>query len=168
MKITTIIALFVVLLAGSAFVGDKDNGCKLQGTWMGETPYPLPGNPDFILRFMATYHGTGDNEGTEVIHYFNLPTNLPTEAKFGDSRGVWAKTGPNTYDYTLVTVVVDDLGNVVGIARNSGTKKLTNCNSMEATSNIQYLDPETMSPIPGMCFPGTATAQRITLHQPCE
>jgi len=60
------------------------NGCKLQGTWIGEVPYPLPDETPmdptddvyYMLKFFAVYHGTGDNEGTEVLEWIN-PVQLP-------------------------------------------------------------------------------------------
>jgi hypothetical protein len=58
-----------------AEAGSAGNGCKLQGTWIGEAPYPLLGGAgDYNLKFFAVYHGTGDNEGTDVTEWINPVT----------------------------------------------------------------------------------------------
>ena len=103
MRIATIISLFAVMLAGTAFAGDNGNGCKLQGTWIGETPYPLPDetpmdptdDASYILTFFAAYHGTGDNEGTEVLEWIN-PVPAPGIG-WSNVGGIWKKVGPNQY-----------------------------------------------------------------------
>jgi len=62
---TVLVCLAVVSLPlwqSDAIAGSSQNGCKLQGTWIAETSYPLPGNPDYKLKFFAVYDGTGDNE----------------------------------------------------------------------------------------------------------
>ncbi len=141
------------------------NGCKLQGTWIGESPYPLPDNPDFKLRFLATYHGEGDNEGTDVAEWANLPTAPGTSVT--SSRGNWEKSGPNTYKYTMMGFLVDSAtGTVLSVSRNSGTKTLVDCNTMVVTCAVEYLDPETMEPL--MCVPSTATLKRILIQEPCQ
>ena len=102
MKIATIIALYVVLLAGTAFAGDNGNGCKLQGTWIGETPYPLPDetpmdptdNEYYMLKMVNVYYGTGDNDGIAVAEWIN-PVPDPGTSWSNSGRGVWEKSGPN-------------------------------------------------------------------------
>ena len=64
MRITTIIALFAVLVVGSAFAGDNGNGCKLQGTWHGVSPG--------VGSFVVQYHGTEDNTGTDDTEWIKI------------------------------------------------------------------------------------------------
>ena len=109
MKVKIIVTLFaVMLLAVSAFAGDNGNGCKLQGTWIGETPYALPDNTPndpsddvyYMLKFFSVFHGTGDNEGTEVTEFINPVPAPGTTWGNGGARGVWEKSGSNQYKYT--------------------------------------------------------------------
>jgi hypothetical protein len=165
MRITIIIALFVVLLAGTAFAGDKGSGCKLQGTWIGETPYYLAGGPGFyMLKFFVTYHGAGDNEGTEVIDWIN-PVPAPGH-EWSNARGVWEKIGPNKYRYTAYTYGYDEAtGDLVEIFRHGGIKHLTDCNTLEATATYEILAPD-MTPI--MCIEASYTLHRMLQQEPCE
>jgi hypothetical protein len=165
MRITTIIVLFGVLLAGTAFAGDNGNGCKLQGTWLWEMSYPLPGFPDFMLKFWATYIGTGDNEGAEIVEWINLPGS--PDISYSTARGVWKKSGPNEYDYTMIGFGTDvETGTVFLVQRSSGKKTLTGCNKMEATSVFEFLDPDTMEPMGPPVDGGSATATRVLLQKP--
>jgi hypothetical protein len=161
MRIITVVALFAVMLAGTAFAGDNGNGCKLIGTWIGETPYPLLDNPDFVLKFWLTYIGTGDNEGTEIVEWINFP-HAPEVVYIGP-RGVWQKSGPNKYDYTMLSFSSDlTTGQILfPVQRTSGTKTLTGCNTMEATLVYEFLDPVTMEPIGPPIAAGMATATRV-------
>jgi hypothetical protein len=158
-------ALFILpLWQDDAMAQNSGNGCKLQGTWIGETPYPLPGNPDFVLKFFSTYQGTGDTEGTDVLEWINpLPDPGTTWA---NPHGVWTKSGPNRYKYTLLGFITDAAtGNVLVIARHVGTKTLTDCNTMEVTSTVEYLAPDGT---PLMCAPTNATLHRVVQQKGCQ
>jgi hypothetical protein len=169
MKVKIIVTLFAVMvLAVSAFAGDSGNGCKLQGTWLWATPYPVPGNPDFILKFWATYIGTGDNEGTELVEWINYPA--PLASSLIGPRGVWAKAGPNKYDYTMIGFVSQkETGTIEQLVVHKGTKTLTGCNTMTATDVIQYFNPDTMEPItPPIDLGSAGIASRVLLQKPSE
>jgi len=158
MRIAAFFALVAVMLAGTAFAGDSGNGCKLQGTWYGDAP-------DFS-RWIANYHGAGANEGTSDLEFIN-PI-LPPGTSLSSARGVWAKSGPSTFDYTLIYFLSDAGGNIILAIRDSGVKTLTDCNTMEITNCTNYVDPETLEPYPGPCVPSTATARRVLLQEPSE
>jgi hypothetical protein len=173
MRITTIIALFVILLAGTAFAGDNGNGCKLQGTWIGEIPYLLPDDTPldptddvyYMLKLFVTYNGTGDNEGTEFMDWINpVP---PPGHSWSNARGIWKKVGPNMYSWTAYGYEFDDAtGDIVYILRHGGIKHLMDCNTIEATDKVEYLDSD-MNPL--MCIDGgTVTVHRILMQEPCE
>ena len=172
MRTKIMIVLFAVLLAGTAFAGDNGNGCKLQGTWIGEVPYPLPDETPmdptddvyYMLKFFAAYHGTGDNEGTEVLEWIN-PVPAPGIG-WSNIRGIWKKVGPNQYSYTAKGFFFNKAtGAIVMVVRWGGTKHLTDCNTMEATSIIEYLTPD-MTPL--QCISGTGILQRMIPQEPCE
>jgi len=142
------------------------NGCKLQGTWIGELPYPLPGGSGFYsLKFFATFNGTGDTDGTEVTEWVNPVPDPGTS--WSNTRGVWVKSGPNTYQTSKVgfLYLVGD-GTVLTIIRHASTGALKDCNTMEVTGTAEYLDAGTMQP--QMCVPYTATLKRVLMHTPCQ
>jgi len=149
-----------------AEAGISGNGCKAQGVWIGETPYPLPGNPGFKLELMVTHNGTGDNDGTAVMEFINLPA-PPGILWSNIARGVWAKSGPNTYKYTYLAFSVDAATyNILGAIRHAGTATLTDCNSFVVAGTMEDLDPETMQP--RSCVPESATFKRLLLQEPCQ
>jgi len=148
-----------------ATAGNSGNGCKLQGAWMGETSYPLPGNPGFMLKFFVTYHGTGDNDGTATLEWINPRPDPGTS--WSNARGVWTKSGPNMYEYNYFVFSVDDAtGTILSVSRHAGTKTLTDCNTMAVTGSYEFLDPVTMQPL--FCLPYTASLRRILMQGPCE
>jgi hypothetical protein len=162
MKAKILVVLFAVMLAGTAFAGDSGNGCKLQGTWLWNMPTPISDN----LRFWATYNGTGDNDGTEIVEYINYSQNI---ASYSTARGVWKKSGPNKYDYTMIDFLfLRDTGDILAVTRYTGTKTMIDCNTIEATAWTEVLDPETMEPITPPTGGGIATGHRILLQKPPE
>lgn len=172
MKIATIIALFAVVFTGSAFAAGNGNGCKLQGTWVGETPYPLPDDTPldssddtyYMLRFFSTFHGIGDNEGTEVAEWANAVPDPGTS--WSNARGVWKKSGPNQYTYTKIGYIYDTVnGDILFAVRHAGTLTLTDCNTITVNSTVEYL---LAGSTPIMCVPLATTLHRVTIQQPCE
>jgi hypothetical protein len=168
MRTKTVVLVFAVLLVATVFAGDNDkgHGCKLQGTWSGEFLYPLAGGPDYYwFKYFVTYHGTGDNEGTEVMDWIN-PVPAPGH-KWSNGRGVWKKIGPNKYSWTAYVYEFDEqTGDIIYILRHGGIKHLTDCNTMEATDIIEYLAPDGT---PLMCVDGgIATVHRMLVQEPCE
>ena len=155
MRITTIIALFAVMLAGMAFAGDSGNGCKLQGVW-------TVGVADEWILSTFTFHGTGDNEGTfvqEVINdlggFLGLPPGwgnplgvVIPNARYTVHPGIWAKTGPNTYKaksqgYVVQRTEVLDtyFDNVALVFLDNFSITLTDCNTAEVDVEIPYFFP---------------------------
>ncbi len=159
--------LFMLVFAAGMpilFAGDSGNGCKLQGSWLGEVTLL---NSDVTVKFVSTYFGTGDNNGTEEVAFINMPPVFPGTSYRGD-HGVWTKSGPNRYDFTELAFIVNDATNaVILVQRASGTKILTDCDTLTADATLEYLDPATMEPIPGWTMPApAATAKRMHVQQP--
>jgi hypothetical protein len=166
MKIITVVALFAVLLAGTAFAGDNGNGCKLQGTWTAEVQYPHPTNESgwYWLKFFATYHGTGDNEGTWAVDWIN-PVPFPGQA-WSNGRGIWKKVGPNKYSYTALVHGFDTTtGDTRGGMRWAGIMELTACNTINVTGSWQGFDPDMIPETP--CYPAIFTLHRMLPEEPC-
>jgi hypothetical protein len=148
-----------------AAAGNSGNGCKLQGAWIGEALYPLPGNPGFMLKFFMTYHGTGDNDGTATLEWINPRPDPGTS--WSNARGVWAKSGPNTYQYNFFAFSVDDgTGTILGVSRHAGTATLTDCNTIAVTGSYELLDPVTMHQL--LCIPEAPIIRRILMQGPCN
>jgi hypothetical protein len=165
MRIITVVALFAVMLAGTAFAGDSGNGCKLQGTWTAEVPYPHPTNESgwYWLKFYETFHGTGDNEGTVVLDFINPVPG--TGYGWSPGRGNYEKVGPNKYSYTMDVYVYDTTtGDIVGIGRHVAMATLKDCNTIEVNTAFETG--------PGMtdlyCLgKQTWTLHRILPREPC-
>jgi hypothetical protein len=164
MRMTIVIALFAFVLAGTAFAGDSNNGCKVQGTWIGETPYPLPSSGYYMLKFVITYQGTGDTEGTVRMEFAN-PIPMPGTLWSSAAHGVWAKTGPNTYKYTELGFIYDAMtGEILTIVRHIGRATIKTCNEAEFTGTTEYLNPDYTPQYPG-CIPITGLVHRVLLQE---
>ena len=165
MKAKIFVMLFAVMLVGTAFAGDSGKGCKLQGTWVGELPYPLAGGSSYyMLKMFIVYTGTGDTEGTEVTEWIN-PVPAPGTA-WSNGRGVWAKSGPHRYNYTkMVYAFNTENGDILPSIRHTGTITLTDCNTALIESVGEYLNPD-MTPF--MCVPYTITIHRMLPAEPCQ
>jgi hypothetical protein len=153
-------ALLALPLWQKAEAGDSGNGCKLQGSWLGR----LPTGETYIV----TYHGTGANEGTDDLEWITgSPTffgMFPNATSASANRGVWAKTGPNKFDFTLLQVGLNANQQVEYIAQYSGTKILTDCNTMEVrTTAIEILSPADLQPL--VCIPMDPSAPPTIAHR---
>ena len=137
MRIATTIALFGLMLLGTAFAGDDGNGCKLQGTW-----YSVATDND-SNSFVVQYYGTGDTEGTDDSEWVKIGNAWKALgiARLSNTRGLWKKTGPNTYSSVLLTFAYNAEGQIIAITRNYGIKKLVDCNTMEYRGTFtEYLN----------------------------
>ena len=77
-------------------------------------------------------------------------------------RGVWTKSGPNKYDYTtLIYRVLDATGEIVLILRASGTKTLTDCDTMSVETTYEFLLPDGT---PVGCSSGTVEGGIHRMH----
>ena len=175
MKVKIMVTLFaVMLLAVSAFAGDSSKVCKLQGTWIGEFPYALPDNTPndpsddvyYMLKFFSVFHGTGDNGGTEVTEFIN-PVPAPGTTWGPSARGVWEKSGPNQYKYTKWGhIYATANGTILMVVKHTGTFALTDCNTLRANTEVEYLSYPDMTSL--MCTAGEVTLKRVVLEDGCQ
>ena len=166
MRTKTIIALFFVMLVGTAFADDNGNGCKPQGTWINDILWPAgDGSGNYTLKLFYTFHdGTGDNDGTIELDYANPWPG--SDLLWTINRGVWKKSGGNTYKFTYYVALADEAGNIYGILRHDGTATLQDCNTMFIVECFVVVDPETLEPL--MDYGGAeGTMQRMTLKGSC-
>ena len=127
------ILLLGLAIPGVTLAGDGGKGCSIQGTWFGVMDPP---NRDMALTgWLLTVAGKSNNEGTNNLEYPNFD---PTLAALGlhktepyslavgitNLRGVWKRTGGNTFDYTFTGFALDEANMPVYIAKVSGHVRL--------------------------------------------
>ena len=154
-------AAAVLALCISTTAAAKE-GCSLVGSWMTmnlDTDYS---------QWMATINGQG-HAGTGEVEVPKWPEALPPGAvAWTTLRGVWQRTGPNTFAFTLIGWLVDASGTPLYVARNSGTEILSeDCTVLTVVSTMEILT-EAMEPIPGVDPVNVPVmiAQRIVVQPP--
>lgn len=134
-----------------------DGACKLQGTWIitldeeGSIPVGI-----------ATYHGQSVSSGTSDVLFPSLGGMLVLPTGYGatDLRGVWERTGGNTFDFTLVGYAFDEAGDFWFPVKNSGSKILyEDCNKMDVVGTLEVGE---------TCTPAVLHATRVVVEPPCE
>jgi len=146
-----VLLTLLMLSTTAAMAEDIGNGCKLQGTWIGE--WDQTG-----LKYFITFIGTGAPEGTINQEWIG-------DAGASNARGVWVKTGPNTFDYS-VTLFFTEGPFITIVGKRNGTITLLDCNTYEWTGVMDVWTPGGTEP--EYSFTGTGSAQRMRLEQPYE
>jgi hypothetical protein len=174
MRTKIFIALCAVLfVAGAVFAGDNGNGCKPNGTWIGELPYPLPDdtpldptdNDYYMLKLFAEHSGAGDNEGSTVTEWINPVTDPGTS--WSNQRGVWKKSGGKKYDFSKIGYIYNNSnGEITAIYRQDGSFILTDCDTMAVSAMVEISTYPDMIPV--MCVPYEVTLKRVLLREPCQ
>jgi len=132
----------VLLMASGVAIAGEGKGCNLQGAWAAIADGSV---------VIATYTGQSNNSGTINEE---IPATDPTfgglfpyVTKSSNLKGMWERTGGNTFVYTQIAVAVDALGNVQYVAKNSGNKTLSNdCNMQTVESSIEFFVPPNINP----------------------
>jgi len=138
---------------------NSGNGCKLQGTWLADWPV-------YGITFFITHHGTGANDGTSDAEWITVTTPAPGISISG-ARGVWAKSGPNTFDLTLRTFfTVGPQGNIAYMGKFIGAITLTDCNTYSWAGITEYWEPGATEPF--MLDPAAGSAQRMVQEEPFQ
>jgi hypothetical protein len=119
----------------------------------------------YVLKMFVTFDGTGDTQGRVVVDYVN-PWPGP-DFLWSTGRGVWAKSGPNTYSYTFYVFGSNTTGVVFGANRHSGTITLTDCNTAEYRGTFHLVNPD-LEPVGGLCSAAQLTFRRILMQEPCQ
>ena len=127
----------VLFLAASTVAEAGQNGCTIQGSWMG-----IQGSV-----MLANYDGQSVFSGTANVELPKFDPTLggafPTAVKNTSARGMWERTGGNTFAFTEIGYGLDATGNVLWIAKNSGLKTLTeDCNLMTVEGTFAVFSPE--------------------------
>jgi hypothetical protein len=129
--LAVVIALSTALALTAAAA---DGGCKLQGSWIGVEGGEL----------LVAYEGQSSsgtlNEELPVLDLSLFEFYCPGTGalRISSLKGLWARTGGNTFIYTQVGYVVDEGNHVVCIMKNSGKKTLSDgCNFMTVDSTLE-------------------------------
>jgi hypothetical protein len=123
-------------------IAGQGKGCSLQGAWAAISDGSV---------VIATYTGQSNNYGTINEE---IPATDPTfggifpyVTKSSNLKGMWERTGGNTFVYTQIAVAVDAVGNVQYVAKNSGKKTLSDgCNMQTVESSIEFFVPPNINP----------------------
>lgn len=132
----------VFLVASGMAVAGQGKGCSLQGAWATIIDGSV---------VIATYTGQSNDSGTINEE---IPATDPTfgglfpyVTKSSNLKGMWERTGGNTFVYTQIGIAVDAVGNVQYVAKNSGKKTLSNdCNMQTVVSSIEFFVPPNINP----------------------
>jgi hypothetical protein len=125
--------------AATAFA-EKPQGCKVLGSWMG---YDNVGDANWISMVM----GQSSSKGTYILEAPGFDATLGglyQDAVMGGTlRGVWKRTGPNTFAVTLIGLAVDSGGNTLYISKLSATDTFLaeDCNSMWIEGTLELFLP---------------------------
>ena len=141
----------VVFLAASALAAEQPKaGCSVQGSWMSADVNGF--------QSLLTDIGESGSSGTQAVELFGAfadPTlggQFQGGVKISTLRGVWERTGGNTFAYTQIWYSLDAAENILWIGKNSGTKTLSeDCNLMEVDSTLEFFSP-TENPFGGTPF----------------
>jgi hypothetical protein len=124
-----------------AVAAEGGKGCSLIGTWFGFDPAT-----QVLTGWMINVHGKSNNQGTNDLEY---PTFDPTlngafpAVRLSSLRGVWKRTGGNTFDYSFMGIAVDGADLPVWIGRVSGSIELSSdCNSEKITAGLDIYLPD--------------------------
>jgi hypothetical protein len=168
---TFVFIIILSMVASTMVLAGRHRICKLHGSWIG---YDDSGS-----YWLATYHGKTAFSGTSDLDFPLFEPTLgglfPEAVKVSSARGVWERTGVNTFAYTLILFGIDGNGAVSWILKNSGDKTLTeNCSLMSIKSSIEVFLPD-VDPFDGepiICIPPppepTSWEVRMRVDPPCS
>jgi hypothetical protein len=117
-------------------------GCQLLGTWFGIVS---PDNP-LLTGWVVSVTGQNSSHGTNNLEYPTFDPTLngafSTAARVSTLRGVWERTGGDTFAYSFIGIAVTELNAPVWIGRVSGTIKLSpDCNTELITAGLEIFLP---------------------------
>jgi len=113
------VAVILLFMAPISAAAGNDEGCKLNGSWIGYS--------DSGAWWMASPTGQNASHGVTVIDVpgfdFTLGGAFPV-VNSSQLRGVWERTGGNTFAYTVVGFAVDGNGDAQYVSKLTGTETI--------------------------------------------
>jgi len=175
----------VALTVTPVLAGDNEKGgteafgvCFLDGAWLGSIDYGF-----YVLGWTAVYDSDTYWTGPISVEFIGLDPSFfgytPDASAYSTTAGSWVRTGRRTFEYTMITYLLDAANPSTGqalpvyIGKNTGTIEFSGrCDTM----TVQSLSTEVFAPDqnpfggePLFCLPdGSAgDAHRITVDPPC-
>jgi len=151
--IRLLLATLVLLFACPAITaGEKEADCKLIGSWLGY-------NQAGLAWWMSTADGQNASQGTLNLEVPGSVLFFPDAVAVTEMRGVWKKTGANTFDWTVVAFPYDESTNTLLLAKLSGKDRISyDCDTLYVTDVVMELffpfdNPNTAAPFMSDSFP---------------
>lgn len=102
-----LVLTFGLAIPGAASADGFKKGCSIQGTWFGVNNF----EDKQLTGWSVTASGKSQRHGINVLEYPTFDATFsgmfPTAHDASANRGVWKRTGKNTFTYSFMTVVVD-------------------------------------------------------------
>jgi hypothetical protein len=120
--------------------------CSYIGAWYGYTP-DLDGN-DTTIEWIINVQGQSQSSGTANIEDILFDTTLnnafPDADRVTTLRGVWERTGGNTFNITMIGYAIDSIvGAPLWLGKMSGEVTLVdNCNTEELNLTFEFFAPD--------------------------
>lgn len=157
-----VICVGAVLASSPVHAGaEEKNGppasCWLEGAWIGDV--------EAGGHWLATFSHKTPNSGSFSLQFYDFPASFfdPAAEQFGETVGVFQKTGPKTFDYTMWTYAIDGFGFVVYSFKDSGSITLSpDCQSAATLGTSEYV-----TAFGDFCIPSASTAVRMTVDEGC-
>lgn len=163
--IRLILATSILMFAAPVLSGEKfEADCKLLGSWMG---YDASGS----AWWTSTADGQSASHGTLNLEVPGSVLFFPGATSVTELRGVWEKTGGNTYEWTVIGFPYDASATTIVLARLSGKNTINeDCDSEIVTDVVMEVflpdaDLNSGIPISTSLFPDHA-GYRIKLDLP--
>ena len=142
-----VLPLIAFWAASVAVAAAAEKGCSLQGSWINIDEQGMPG-------WVFTASGQSESFGSNTLEYpFEfpaLPTSLdptddppfspifPNAVGMTQMRGIWKRTGGNTFDYTMIGYGYDEYGLPIYVNKMSGTLILgEDCNEADVSVTLK-------------------------------
>ncbi|MDH3336315.1 MAG: hypothetical protein OEM85_03595 [Gammaproteobacteria bacterium] len=138
----TVLALGLAI-SGAASADGFKNGCSIQGTWYGVNNF----DDKELTGWVVSVSGKSEKNGTNALEYPTFDSTFgglfPTAHDGSVNRGVWKRTGGNTFTYSFMTVVVDVNNNHLYSMRTSGDVVIgDNCMTETITATFDFFYPD--------------------------
>lgn len=134
-----LVIVFGLAIPSAASDDGSKKGCSIQGTWYGVNNL----DDKELTGWATTVSGKSEQHGTNVLEYPTFDVTFgglfPTADDASANRGVWIRTGGNTFTYSFMTVIVDVNNNHVGSVRTSGDVVVgNNCMTETITATFDF------------------------------
>jgi len=146
--ILTTLIFVVPVFAGAA----NNGGCKVIGSWVG---YDANG----LVWWTSTLDGQSASQGTINLETPGAVAFFPGATAVTELKGVWKRTGGNTYDWTALGFAYDAVGTTLTLGKLSGKDTISkDCNTIHITNVVMEVfeptaDVNADTPIATVPFP---------------